>query len=164
MKYFNHNSNLKNRKEDDRTSIITPELICMEQVGWGTRKFENFPQIQPVIGKYNGINCISLTQARMLRVNMIIQPLPSNKDTPDSTLLLCQFRAQKYIVAEKVPFCWRIITGDHLCHGCLNLSLQEAFDIQVCFVEGNSNILSDTVTWGWGRHGTRLAASSQMLF
>ena len=40
---MNHNSISKNRKEDDRTSIITPELICMEQVGWGTRKFENFP-------------------------------------------------------------------------------------------------------------------------
>ena len=41
--FLNHNSISKNRKEDDRTSIITPELICMEQVGWGTRKFENFP-------------------------------------------------------------------------------------------------------------------------
>ena len=40
---MNHNSISKNRKEDDRTSIIVPKLICMEQVGWGTRKFENFP-------------------------------------------------------------------------------------------------------------------------
>ena len=40
---MNHNSISKNRKKDDRTSIITPELICMKQVGWGTRKFENFP-------------------------------------------------------------------------------------------------------------------------
>ena len=42
---MNHNSISKNRKEDDRTSIIVPKLICMEQVGWGTRKFENFPWI-----------------------------------------------------------------------------------------------------------------------